>query len=56
MANDSEYLSQLQDYYATHGVLPSYSTIMALLGLRSKSPVAALVARLKLSGFLESTA
>jgi repressor LexA len=28
---------------------------MSLLGLRSKSPVAALIARLKLQGFLEST-
>lgn len=56
MANDSDYLSQLQDYYATQGVLPSYSTIMTLLGLRSKSPVAALVARLKLRGYLEATA
>lgn len=55
MGNDSNYLSRLQDYYADHGVLPSYSTIMELLGLRSKSPVAALVARLKLLGFLEST-
>lgn len=55
MGNDSNYLSRLQDYYADHGVLPSYSTIMELLGLRSKSPVAALVARFKLLGFLEST-
>lgn len=55
MRNDSNYLSRLQDYYADHGVLPSYATIMELLGLRSKSPVAALVARLKLLGFLEST-
>lgn len=55
MGNDSNYLSRLRDYYADHGVLPSYSTIMELLGLRSKSPVAALVARLKLLGFLEST-
>lgn len=55
MGNDSNYLSRLQDYYADHGVLPSYATIMELLGLRSKSPVAALVARLKLLGFLEST-
>ncbi|MFH1495085.1 MAG: LexA family transcriptional regulator [Pseudomonadota bacterium] len=54
MGNDSNYLSRLQDYYADHGVLPSYSTIMELLGLRSKSPVAALVARLKLLGFLEA--
>ncbi len=51
--NDERYLGRLRDYYADHGVLPSYATVMALLGLRSKSPVAALVARLKLNGFLE---
>lgn len=55
MENDASYLAKLQDYYADHSVLPPYSTIMALLGFKSKSPVAALVARLKLLGFLEST-
>ncbi|HEX6944768.1 MAG TPA: S24 family peptidase [Casimicrobiaceae bacterium] len=55
MANDRSYLSLLQDYYAQHRALPSYSSIGHLLGLRSKSSVAALVARLKLAGFLEST-
>jgi repressor LexA len=53
---DDLYLAKLQDYYADHGVLPPYSTIMTLLGLKSKSPVMALVARLKLQGYLESTA
>ena len=52
---DDIYLAKLQDYYADHGVLPPYSTIMTLLGLKSKSPVMALVARLKLQGYLEST-
>ncbi len=55
MANDRSYLSLLQDYYAQHRALPSYSSIGHLLGLRSKSSVAALVARLKLAGLLEST-
>lgn len=55
MENDASYLAKLQDYYADHSVLPPYSTIMTLLGFKSKSPVAALVARLKLQGFLEST-
>jgi SOS regulatory protein LexA len=50
---EGRYLDRLRDYYAEHGVLPPYSTMMALLGLRSKSPVAALVARLRLAGFLE---
>lgn len=55
MSNDATYLAKLQDYYADNNVLPPYSTIMSLLGLRSKSPVAALIARFKLQGFLEST-
>ena len=55
MSNDRSYLSALQDYYARHRALPSYASIGGLLGLRSKSSVAALVARLKLAGFLEST-
>jgi repressor LexA len=55
MANDRSYLASLQDYYARHRALPSYATIGNLLGLKSKSSVAALVARLKLAGFLEST-
>lgn len=54
MSNDNAYLMQLQDYYADHRVLPSYSAIGSLLGLKSKSSVAALVARLKLAGFLET--
>jgi repressor LexA len=54
MSSDPTYLSQLQDYYADHRVLPSYATMGALLGLRSKSSVSALVARLKLQGYLES--
>jgi SOS regulatory protein LexA len=55
MSNDRSYLARLQDYYAEHRALPSYASIGALLGLRSKSSVAALVARLKLAGFIEST-
>ncbi len=55
MANDRSYLQSLQDYYARHRALPSYASIGGLLGLRSKSSVAALVARLKLAGFLQST-
>ena len=55
MGNDRDYLSKLQDYYASHGVVPAYSTFMRVVGFRSKSPVAALVNRLKLAGYLEST-
>jgi repressor LexA len=55
VSNDRSYLTALQDYYARHRALPSYASIGGLLGLRSKSSVAALVARLKLAGFVEST-
>lgn len=55
MEQDAQHLAKLQDYYADHGVLPPYSTVMVLLGFKSKSAVAALVARLKLLGFLEAT-
>jgi len=55
MSNDRSYLTALQDYYARHRAMPSYSSIGSLLGLRSKSSVAALVARLKLAGYVEST-
>lgn len=52
---DDQHLSSLRDYYADHGVIPAYSTLMQLVGFRSKSPVAALVNRLKVAGYLEST-
>ena len=55
MSNDRSYLALLQDYYARHRALPSYSSIGALLGLKSKSSVAAMVARLKLAGYLDTT-
>jgi len=55
MEPDRKYLSRLQDYYATNRVLPTYSTIGRLVGLKSKSSVAALVRRLKEAGFLELT-
>lgn len=54
MSKDPDYLARLRDYYAEHGVFPPYSGIGALLGLKSKSSVAALVERLKARGFLES--
>jgi len=55
VSNDRSYLARLQDYYAMHRALPSYASIGSLLGLKSKSSVAALVARLKLAGYLEAT-
>jgi SOS regulatory protein LexA len=55
MSNDRSYLARLQDYYAEHRALPSYASIGQLLGLKSKSSVAAMVARLKLAGFVDQT-
>lgn len=55
MSNDRSYLALLQDYYAEHRALPSYASIGQLLGLKSKSSVAAMVARLKLAGYLDTT-
>lgn len=51
---DREYLAKLRDYYAEHRLLPSYSAVAALLGLRSTSAVAALVKRMKEAGLLDS--
>jgi repressor LexA len=54
MGNDFDYLGHIQDYYAEHKTLPSFATIAQLLGFKSKNAVAALVARFKLLGYLES--
>ncbi len=55
MSNDPDHLAKLRDYYARHRTLPSYASIGKLVGLRSKSSVAALVHRLRAGGYLEST-
>lgn len=55
MPDDPSYLAQLQDYYARHRVFPPYSGIGRLVGLKSKSSVSAMLARLRLAGFLEAT-
>ena len=34
MDQDAQHLAKLQDYYAAHGVLPPYSTVMTLLGFK----------------------
>jgi len=54
MGNDTNYLARLQDYYADHKTLPSFASIARMLGFKSKNSVSALVARLKLQGYLES--
>ncbi|HEY0268117.1 MAG TPA: S24 family peptidase [Methyloradius sp.] len=50
---DGKYLGQLQDYFADHRILPSYSYMQSLLGIKSKATISKLVARLKLIGFLD---
>jgi SOS regulatory protein LexA len=53
--NDPLHLAALQDYYAQHRLIPSYSAISALLGFRAKNAAASLVARLKAAGYLRQT-
>lgn len=55
MLQDQVYLSRLQDYYSQHRILPSYAAIGKLVGLTSKSSVSAMVARLRLEGYLQQT-
>ena len=55
ISKDREYLRKLQDYYAEHKTLSSFSSVAMLLGFKSKNAVAALVARLRLLGYLERT-
>ncbi len=53
MSKDPEYLGKLRDYYATHRILPSFAGIGALVGMKSKSAVSAMVKRLMEAGFLD---
>jgi SOS-response transcriptional repressor LexA len=50
---DTEYLGKLQDYYAQHRVLPSFTAVAKLVGLKSTSAVAAMVGRMKTAGVLD---
>ena len=50
-SHDSDYLGRLQDYFAAHRSLPSFSHMARLLGLRSVSSAHAVAGRLKLAGF-----
>jgi repressor LexA len=52
---DHEYLAKLRDYYAEHRVLPSFTAVAKLVGMRSTSTVAAMVERMKVSGHLDSS-
>ena len=53
MSKDHDYLAKLQDYYAQHRILPSFSGVAALVGMKSKSAVSAMVNRLKDAGYLD---
>lgn len=53
MSKDMEYLGKLQDYYAQHRILPSFSVIGGLVGMKSKAAVSAMVNRLKEAGYLD---
>jgi SOS-response transcriptional repressor LexA len=48
-------LARLRDYYAEHGVLPSYATLSTLAGIRAKSWAHTLVAQLREERFLDVT-
>ncbi len=54
-ARDAEYLSKLQDYYASWKSIPSYSSLCGILGIASKSWVKAVLDRLAKAGFVERT-
>ena len=54
-ARDAEYLSKLQDYYASWKSIPSYSSLCGILGIASKSWVKAVLERLAKAGFVERT-
>lgn len=52
MSKDADYLAKLQDYYAEHRILPSFAGIGALVGMKSKAAVSAMVRRLIEAGYL----
>jgi len=52
---DPAYLEKLQDYYAEHRVIPSYSVLAALWGISAKSWVSECVKRFEEAGYLDWT-
>ena len=52
---DPAYLEALQDYYAEHKVIPSYSVLAALWGISAKSWVSQCVKRFEEAGILDWT-
>ena len=49
------YLEKLQDYYAEHKVIPSYSVLANLWGISAKSWVSECVRRFEEAGYLDWT-
>jgi repressor LexA len=54
-ALDPSYLEKLQDYYAEHKVIPSYSVLANLWGISAKSWVSECVRRFEEAGYLDWT-
>ena len=54
-ALDPAYLEKLQDYYAEHKVIPSYSVLAGLWGISAKSWVSECVKRFEENGYLDWT-
>ena len=52
---DPVYLERLQDYYAEHKVIPSYSVLANLWGISAKSWVAECVKRFEEAQYLDWT-
>src|SRR6266566_2828611 len=52
---DPAYLEKLQDYYAEHKVIPSYSVLASLWGISAKSWVAECVKRFEEAAYLDWT-
>ena len=52
---DPLYLEKLQDYYADHKVIPSYSVLATLWGISAKSWVSECVKRFEEAGYLDWT-
>ena len=52
---DLAYLEKLQDYYAEHKVIPSYSVLATLWGISAKSWVSQCVRRFEEAGYLDWT-
>ena len=53
---DTQTLAALQDYYAAHQVLPSYSTLASLVEANAKSTASVLANRLALQQYVSFTA